>query len=473
MAGNNGRKGPGSTPILMTGDRPLPHNSEAEIAVLGAMLLDPANAIDIAIGRLKEQSCFYNPAHQMIFQCLLDLSAERTRSSVDIVTLADFLGGRKQLDEVGGTAYLLKILNSVPTAANVDVYADIVHQNAVLRRLIHTATDIVQRCYDADDDTAALLDEIESEILSVTNMQAGGEAVAVGDRVMGAINHIESLLKNERSALGIQTGYKDLDTMITGLRPGEMFVLAARPSIGKTAFALNMVSNIAISSTPMPVGIFSLEMNIELLVLRFICSLSRVNLGDIREGALSAARWQEITDAGQSLRKAPVYVDDTGGIDISELRAKARRMKRDHDVQLIVIDYLQLIRASGSNKNTTRENEVSMMSGGIKNLAKELKIPIMVLAQLNRQAEQTGSKPRLSHLRESGAIEQDADVVALLHRERETEAGINVGAEGMDAELIIAKHRNGPTGVVPLTFLPMYTRFESRSRISDSDVPDR
>ena len=282
---------------------------------------------------------------------------------------------------------------------------------------------------------------------------------------------MDKLSRNDDGVRGLQTGFTDLDRLITGLKSGEMTVLAARPSIGKTAFALNIVSNIALGKSHAPVGVFSLEMSTESLVLRLLCSLAKINLGDIRDRAISTARWNELITASARLKEAPIYIDDSGDLDVLELRTKSRRMVREHGVKFIVIDYLQLLRAVGSNRNSTRENEVSQMSGRIKGLAKELKIPIMVLAQLNRQAEQPGQRPRLSHLRESGAIEQDADVVALLHRDRELETNKGNIGEGTDAELIIAKHRNGPTGIVPLTFLSQYTCFGDRSPVSDADVP--
>ena len=466
-----------STSNVFTGfaDRPLPHNAEAEAAVLGSIMLEPATTIDVAGAKLNFEASFYNPANQEVFAALMRLASERPRSSIDLITLSDALRKAGRLEAVGGQTYLGELMYSVPTAANIEQYVEIVHQSAVLRRLIRVTVDVMGRCFDPQDDVDELLDDIEREVLEVTGLGAGAGIRPVSELMLGAINYLDKLHSGDQDVLGLQTGYEDLDALLTGLRPGEMTVLAARPSIGKTAFALNIVLNLALREKPAPVGFFSLEMSAELLVLRLLCSHARVGLSDIRDGALSQARWQTITEAGQRLRQSAIYIDDTGGLDIIELRAKARRMKREYDIQLLVIDYLQLLRAN-VGRNATRENEVARMSGGIKTLAKELSIPIMVLAQLNRQAEQQGQRPRLSHLRESGAIEQDADVVALLHREREVESATASGAspvrEGMEAELIIAKHRNGPTGIVPLTFIPAYTRFESRSRYSDEEVRD-
>jgi replicative DNA helicase len=466
----DGRLGP-----LLVGDRPLPHNDDAEVAVLGAVLLDPQAALDVAASRLGFPGSFHNPAHQTVFDLLLELSNSGSRGGIDLVTLADALDKRGMLDQVGGPAYLGRLMGSVPSAANIEQYVSIVHEHALLRRLVRAGADIVEACYSGEGSTREVIDRIETEIMGITSLGRRDEAVPVGAVVIKAIEMLDKLHRRDSSVMGLQTGYPDLDSIIGGLRGGEMFVLAARPSIGKTALALNMVSNVTLRDDPAPTCIFSLEMSTELLVLRLLCSLARVNLGDIRDGALSPSRWQEIMTQGQRLREAPIFIDDTGGLDIVELRARARRMWREHGIRLIVIDYLQLLKGTGLNRNTTRENEVSQISGGIKNLAKELDIPVVVLAQLNRQAAQQGALPRLSHLRESGAIEQDADVVALLHRERETEkdgAGAGGTREGMEAKIVVAKHRNGPTGIVNLTFLPQFTRFESQSMIQESDVPD-
>jgi len=458
------------TAPAVPGDRPLPHNNEAEVAVLGCMLLDPAGATDVAARKLNFVGSFYSPANQHIFETLLTLADERPRGNVDVITLTDALEKEGRLAAIGGPAYLSHLVNSVPTAANIEQYVDIVWENAILRRLIHKTTEIAGRCYDPTEDVEELLDSVESEVLSMTGLQEGAAARPVGEMIMDGVNHLDALRLGDESVLGVQTGYEDLDRLITGLRGGEMFVLAARPSIGKTALALNMAANLALRDEPEAVGFFSLEMSAEMLVLRLLCSAARVNLSDIRDGAISTARWQEIMEAAQRLRQAPIYIDATASLDVMALRSRARRMKREFDVKVILIDYLQLMRVS-IGKNATRENEVAKMSGAIKGLAKELAIPVVVLAQLNRQAEQT-EKPRLGHLRESGAIEQDADVVALLHRDRDPQIQQGGVHEEMEAELIIAKHRNGPTGIVPLTFLPGYMRFESRRRMSDEDVPE-
>ncbi len=450
--------------------RSLPHNNEAEVAVLGSILLDPVNALETARFKLTTEGSFYRPAHQEIYNQLILTADESSPTSIDLISFADALERRNVLEEVGGRTYLSQLMNSVPTAANAERYVDIVHQHAVLRRLIGVCVQTIDQCYETTDGIHVLLDSIESAILGVTGLTETKGLRTLRELIMPAVEYVEKLYKGERDALGLSTGFEDLDRIITGLKPGEMFVLAARPSVGKTALALNMAANIAVRREGVPVGFFSLEMPAEQLVLRLLSSDARIGLREIRDGALSGPRWQEIMNASQRLREAAFVIDDTGGIDVLELRGRARRMKRDHDIGVLFVDYLQLLRVD-AGRNASRENEVAKMSGAIKSLAKELRIPVVVLAQLNRQAEQTGQRPRLSHLRESGAIEQDADVVALLHRDRDKQFDAQAIRRGVESELIIAKNRNGETGVVPLTFLPVYTRFESRSQISDDDMP--
>ncbi len=456
--------------------REMPRNLDAEAAVLGSILVDPVFALKFVQDRLRDPDCFYSTQHQEVFRALCTISTDKRPENIDLVTVVHELETSGRLGTVGGPSFLTQLMTMVPSAANVEQYVEIVHQNFVLRQLIHTTSGIMDRCYQPQNDIREFLGSIEKDIFSISQQQGAKKACPIGDMMIEAINHLDGLRMNRSDALGIPTGYNDLDRKITGLQPGEMFVLAARPSIGKTALALNIATNIAMGSEPRSVGFFSLEMSTKMLVLRMLCSRARVSLGDIREGAISNARWQEIMQAGQELRQAPIYIDDTGSIDIIELRARARRMKMEQNIQVLFVDYLQMLNAGPGNKNTTRENAVSMMSGGLKSLAKELAIPVVVLAQLNRQSEQGGQKqkPKLAQLRESGAIEQDADVVALLHREREVESAdpnASMG-EGLESELIIAKHRNGPTGIVKLTFIPKFARFENSLFIRDDEVPE-
>ena len=335
---------------LLPGDKPLPHNTEAEKAVIGASLLDPETAVDSAADMLNFSGSFYHPAHQEILETDIELGQDGSQQMIDPVTVADSLKEKQKLEQVGGRAYLTELLNCVATAANVEYYADIVYKNAVLRKLIRSGNDIVNRCYEPDMPVKELADHIEGEIASIVNLKDSTTAVAVGEEVLEVIEHIEKLQERDQSAVGVQTGYSELDSLITGMQPGQMFVLAARPSVGKTAMGLNIAENVAIGSdNPVPVGIFSLEMNTKLIVLRLLCSRARVNLSELRDGALSKGRWQEIMGAAQQLKEAPVYVDDAAShLDIMELRAKARRMAARYDIQAILIDYLQLMSAPGS-----------------------------------------------------------------------------------------------------------------------------
>lgn len=461
---------PATTVSLLNLDRPKPHNPEAEIAVLGAMMISP-DAATAAFSSLKFEGAFYRPAHQIIFDAMLALSADKGNASMDPVILADHLERSGRLEEVGGRSYIVQLMDSVPTAANIDHYLDIVRQNAVLRRIISTCTDTIIHCYDCDEDVHQLLDGIEQRIFEVSGMNESKDLLTIQPLVEDAVTYLEKLIDGNPDVLGLATGY-EIDRMISGLRPGDLFVLAARPSIGKTALALNIAANIAMGAKPVPIGFFSLEMPAQQLVLRLICSTARVSLSEFRNKTLSNSGWMDTLRACDMLRKANIVIDDTGAIDILELRAKARRMSNKHGVKAIFIDYLQLVRAH-TNRNASRENEVSQISGALKAMAKELSVPVVVLAQLNRQAEQ-GEKPKLSHLRESGAIEQDADVVAILHREREKQLSQKEDdGAGLDAELIIAKNRNGSTGTQELLFFPRFTRFENKSRISEADIPDQ
>ena len=465
--------------VLRLDGRRMPHNEEAEVAVLGSMMIDPKGAMDVAQSQLAEvgpkvdaagkRNAFYNPAHQLIFAALLQ-AADGAQEQPDVVTLADLLERQGELEAAGGRAYLAQVANSVPSAANIEQYAEIVRQNAVLRALISTGIDLVDSCFEPVDDVGVLADQVEQEIMSLNSAKDRSGLLTIRELMSPAIKYINDLWVGKDQARGLSTGMSTVDKLITGLRPAEMFVLAARPSIGKTALALNMAAHIAMCERAVPVGFFSLEMPARMLVIRLICSEARIGLTEIRDGALTDGNWRKIGDAGKRIGDSNIVIDDTGGLSILELRHRARQMKREYDIQVLFIDYLQLLTAD-AGRNSNRENQVAMMSGSIKALAKELNIPIVVLAQLNRQAEQQGQKPKLGNLRESGAIEQDADVVALLHRNREDQYSSDNIRKGVEAELIIAKNRNGETGIAPLTFLPAYMRFADRSRVADEDVP--
>lgn len=463
LARNEGRLNPLSL------DRPQPHNEEAERAVLCSMMLDPTAAA-AAFSSLRFEGAFYRPAHQTVFNAMLELNPGKGDAGLDIIVLRDHLDKTGRLESVGGISMLLDLTTVVPSAANIAYYIDIVKQNAILRRIIGSCSETIIRCFKADEDVKGLLDSIEQRIFEVTQMNEAKDIQQIQPLLMEAINYLEKLNKGDSDTIGLKTGFWQLDRAITGLRPGELFVLAARPSIGKTALALNMAANIAMGPAKTPVGFFSLEMPSQQLVLRLICSESRTGMGRFTAGGLGTLEWRNLIEACGRLKESNIVIDDTGAIDILELRAKARRMKSRNNIGALFVDYLQLIHTD-AGRNASRENEVSKISGALKALAKELSIPIVVLAQLNRQAEQ-GEKPKLSNLRESGAIEQDADVVALLHRDREKQYAQKIGSEeGIESELIIAKNRNGSTGVQELTFFPSYTRFENKTQVSDADVP--
>ena len=446
------------TPMLFSIDRPKPSNIQAEVAVLGSMLLAP-EAVGTALSALRFEGAFFRPAHQTIFNAIMELNSGKNEAAVDIVVLADYLEKAGKLEEIGGRNYLTELMDAVPTAANIEHYVDIVRQNAILRRIIDASSRAIMNCYEPEEDVSSLLDTVQQSIFDIANMNQTKDFVSISTLAYDAIEYLDKLMHSDKAVMGISTGF-DMDRMITGLKPGELFVLAARPSIGKTAFALNMVTNIAVGSNAHPVGIFSLEMPALQLVIRMLCSLTRISMSDLRHGSFSTAQWAEVMNAADQLQKAGIFIDDTGAIDILELRAKARRMRAQYNIQAIFIDYLQLIKVH-SKSNASRENEVAMISGALKAMAKELSIPVVVLAQLNRQAEQQGEKPKLSHLRESGAIEQDADIVALLHRDRDKqyEQGEGNDDKPLKAELIIAKNRNGGTGTNHLLFFPKYTCF--------------
>ena len=460
---------------LLTGDRPLPNNRDAEKAVLGCLLTDP-DTISVAAVKIRFDGAFYSSSHQIIFNTVLEMSTSESKAAIDLITVSDKLSSTGKLAIIGGDSYLMELMNVIPTTANVERYVEIVHDYAILRRLIKASADIVDQCFDSQDTEVKLIvDKIQQEIMEVSNLQESDSAVHIGETMKGVIDHIIKLTDGSDEAKGLSTGFSDVDQLLTGLRPGEMFVLAARPSIGKTTFALNLAANIALRSRPgehVPVAIFSLEMNTQSLVMRLLCSEAGIGMGEIQDSVLSHSRWNDLTQAAETLRKAPIYIDDTGQLDVIELRAKARRLKEQHDIQFIVIDYLQLMHGLGG-KQSNREQDVAQMSGGIKSLAKELNLPILILAQLNRQAEQAGAgKPKLSHLRESGAIEQDADVVGILHRDRDAVIEGDretIARDGVEAELIIAKHRNGEVGSVPLMFFPSTTTFKNFSRINEDD----
>jgi replicative DNA helicase len=397
------------------------------------------------------------------------------REAIDVITLQQQLKNKQLLEQVGGIAYLASLPDAVPSAANLSYYLDIVQEKFLLRKMIHTCTDVVGRVYDYEGEVDALMDEVERDILRISEARVTSETKTIKDLVKSAITQIEDFHQRQGLLTGVATGFTDLDKMTSGLHAGEMIVIAARPSMGKTSLAMNVAEHVAIEQK-LPVGVFSLEMTSESLVLRMLCSRSRVNLRNVRDGFLAERDFPKLTGAAGKLASAPLFIDDSSGLSILQLRAKARRMAQQHGIKLFVIDYLQLLHST-ARRAENRQQEIADISNGIKSLAKELEVPIIVLSQLNRELEKDKNrKPRLSDLRESGAIEQDADVVGLLYKPSsgdDDDSSTSTGEEqdAVAVNLLIAKQRNGPTGDVNLTFLKSFTRFESAAKVSDDDVP--
>jgi replicative DNA helicase len=454
-------------------DRLPPHSPEAEQGVLGCVLLSPNECMGECMEKLQHgQEVFYDLRHQTIYEALVTMYD--AREAIDVITLQQRLKDKQLLEQVGGIAYLAQLQDAVPSAANLSYYLDIVREKFLLRKMIQTCTEVVGRVYDYEGEVDALLDEVERDVLRVSESRVQGGALTTKELVNKAIGTIENYFSRKGTLNGLGTGFTDLDRMTDGLHGSEMIVIAARPSMGKTSLAMNIAEHVVLEQK-LPVAVFSLEMSAEALVLRMMCSIARVNLRSIREGFMSESDFPKLTSAAGKLANAPVFIDDSAGLSILQLRARARRLHQQHGIKLFVVDYLQLLHSTGRRAQENRQQEISDISSGIKALAKELKTPVLVLSQLNRELERDKSrKPRLSDLRESGAIEQDADLVGLLYKPNagdDEEAAFGEEAEGMPVNLLIAKQRNGPTGDINLTFLRPYTRFESAAKISDEDVP--
>ena len=454
-------------------DRLPPHSLEAEQGVLGCVLLSPRETLGDSIEKFKGNSdVFYDLRHKAVYELLVGMYDRK--EAIDLVTVQQRLRDLNQLEAVGGLAYLASLPDAVPSAANFTYYADIVREKHLLRRMIQTCTSVVSRVYEQEGEVEALLDEVERDVLRISEDRVEMESRTIKDLVKRAIGTIEEFHQRQGMLMGLGTGFTDLDKMTGGLLEGQMVVIAARPSMGKTSLAMNIAEHVAVEQRQ-PVGVFSLEMTAESLVLRMLCSRSRVNLRNIRDGFLAERDFPKLTGAAGKLAGAPLFVEDSPSLSILQLRAKARRMAQQHGIKLFVIDYLQLLHST-ARRAENRQQEIADISNGIKALAKELKVPVIVLSQLNREVEkERNRKPRLSDLRESGAIEQDADLVALLYKPSsgdEDEGGGGAEPDAVAVNLLIAKQRNGPTGEVPLTFLKGYTRFESAAKVSAEDVPE-
>ena len=430
-----------------------PQNLEAEESVLGGVLLDP-DALDRVI-EVMSAADFYRDAHRTIFETMLALS-ERGEP-IDLITLSDALKARGQLPQVGGATFLAELGDKVPSAANVAHYARIVRDKAVLRSLIRVSGEIVGRCYDSQDDIEQFLDEAERLIYDVSEQRIRPAFFKVGDMIMDTIKTVEQLYERKEMVTGVPTGFLDLDQKTAGLQPADLVIIASRPSMGKTAFALNIAQYVALQ-TSATVGVFSLEMAKEQLVMRLLCAEARVDNAKVRAGYLAERDFPRLAMAAGRLAEAPIFIDDTPGLNVLELRAKARRLKREHDLGVVIVDYLQLMRGL-DQKQENRVQELAEMSRGLKALAKDLQVPVVALSQLNRQVETRGDKrPIMSDIRESGSIEQDADVILFLYRDEMYHAD---SADEGTAEIIIGKQRNGPIGTVRLAFRSEYTRFEN------------
>ncbi|MBA4537638.1 replicative DNA helicase [Bacillus aquiflavi] len=445
-------------------DRLPPQNIEAEQAVLGAVFLEPSSLVLASEVLIPED--FYRNSHQKIFHAMLKLSDEG--KAVDLITVTEELAAAQLLEDIGGVSYLSELAGSVPTAANIEYYAQIVEEKALLRRLIRTATEIVQDGYAREDEVDELLSEAEKRIMEVAQRKNAGSFHSIKDVLVRTYDNIELLHNRKGEVTGIATGFTELDRMTAGFQRNDLIIVAARPSVGKTAFALNIAQNVA-TKTDENVAIFSLEMGAEQLVMRMLCAEGNINAQNLRTGSLTDEDWRKLTMAMGSLSNAGIFIDDTPGIRISEIRSKCRRLKQEHGLGMILIDYLQLIQGSGRMKEN-RQQEVSEISRSLKALARELEIPVIALSQLSRGVEQRQDKrPMMSDIRESGSIEQDADIVAFLYRDdyydKESE-NKNI------IEIIIAKQRNGPVGTVQLAFVKEYNKFVNLEvRYEDSSIP--
>ncbi|WP_050613503.1 replicative DNA helicase [Bacillus testis] len=441
-----------------------PQNIEAEQAVLGAIFLQPASLI--VATELLTADDFYRVAHQKIFQVMVNLNDRG--SVVDLVTVTEELAATKNLEDVGGVSYLSELADSAPTAANIEYYARIVDEKSLLRRTIRVASQIVQDGYNRADEVEAYISDAEKNIMEVAQRKNAGAFQDIKDVLVSTYDNIEVLANRKGDITGIPTGFAELDRMTAGFQRNDLIIVGARPSVGKTAFALNIAQNVA-TKTEENVAIFSLEMGAEQLVMRMLCAEGNINAQNLRTGALTDEDWRKLTMAMGSLSNAGIYIDDTPGVRIGDIRSKCRRLKQEHGLGMILIDYLQLIQGNG-NSGDNRQQEVSEISRSLKALARELKVPVIALSQLSRGVEQRQDKrPMMSDIRESGSIEQDADIVAFLYRDdyydKESE-NKNI------IEIIIAKQRNGPVGTVSLAFVKEYNKFVNiETRYDDSSMP--
>ncbi len=431
-----------------------PQNVEAEQAVLGTILLQDKSLLKVI--EIIGPDDFYRDAHKTIFRAMLTLFEKHEPH--DLITVTGLLNDQNKLEQVGGAAYLASLTDIIPFSGTLVHHARIIRKKSILRRLIQTTSEVAARCYDAQDDIDTLVDEAEKTIFEIAQAKKGTGFEPMSDIVPRAFDRITKLFDRQEHITGVATGYEELDRMTAGLQPSDLIILAGRPSMGKTALAMNMVQHAALIEK-IPVAVFSLEMSMEQLALRMLCSIGRIDSQRIRTGRLHDSDWPKLTRATGMLSDAPIFIDDTAGTTVLEMRAKARRLKSEHDLGMIVVDYLQLMQGKAGTEN--RAQEISDISRSLKAMAKELDVPVVALSQLNRSLEsRTDKRPQLSDLRESGAIEQDADVIMFIYRDEVYNKAEDNPNRGL-AEIIVGKQRNGPTGVVKLTFLAEFTTFEN------------
>ena len=448
-------------------DKTPPQALEAEMAVLGAMLIEreaQAKALD-----LLDENCFYKSAHQQIFRIIAQLFSEG--AAIDVVTVGEQLKNLRLLTDIGGSTYLTELTQLLPTAANVEHYARIVKEKAILRQLISVSTRIVSNAYQQQDNVEGLLDEAEHRIFSIAQSKAERGFVSAADMIHNVIETVEKLYQRKSHITGLATGYTEMDTMTSGLQPSNLVIIAGRPSMGKTSLAMNIAEHAAIQEKK-PVAIFSLEMSREELMMRLLCSQARADMQKVRRGYLEKKYWSTLTASASQIAQAPIYIDDSSSLSILEMRARARRLAAElaakgTPLALVLVDYLQLMRGAG--RVESRQQEISEISRNLKGLARDLRVPVIALSQLSRRPEEKGreGRPQLSDLRESGAIEQDADLVAFIYRE-EVYNPQSIDAQGK-AKIIIAKQRNGPTGEFELAFIREYTKFEN---LASTHIPE-
>lgn len=446
-----------AVPASASMHRMPPHNIEAEQCVIGSILLRQG-AIE-KVADLLSPDDFYRPTHGTIFGVMLNLFQKS--EPIDIITVSSSLKDARKLDEVGGPAYLAGLTDIVPVSANIVFYSRIVRDKSILRQLIQTSADIAGRCYEEQDDIEVLLDSVEQTVFDISSAKSAQAFAPMSEIIKKTFENVEKLSERKELITGVPSGYDEFDRMTAGLQSSDLIIVAGRPSMGKTAFAMNMVQNAAILAK-VPAAVFSLEMAKEQLAMRMLCSISRVDSSRLRTGHLNDHDWPKLVRATGILAKAPIFIDDTPAISVLEMRAKTRRLKAEHNVGLVVVDYLQLMR--GHRNTDSREQEISEISRSLKAMAKELHLPVIALSQLNRSLEsRTDKRPMLSDLRESGAIEQDADVICFIYRDEVYNKSPDNPRRGI-AEVIIGKQRNGPVGTVDLAFLNTITTFENLAR---------